>query len=246
MLPKHRFRKPSAGKAKLESIAMKNKIRELLYRRYNISFSKSGDDIQLLKLIKKSNPGVYVDIGCWHPINASNTYFFYLRGWKGICIDPNPELKELYKNFRPRDIFVNCAIGSREEELKYYMLNDIYSSMNTLNYDFIKDQNLDGQIKKIINIPLFSLKEVLDKSIHEGDRLDFFDIDTEGFDLDVLKSNDWKKYRPKIILTETCMSIKNDINSELVIYLEEMNYRLLGKSIIAGDLGNLLFRDNQF
>lgn len=60
-----------------------------------------GDDIQLNKLIKEKTPGVYIDIRCWHPVKASNTYFFYLRGWKGICIDPNLELKKEY-NFSDR------------------------------------------------------------------------------------------------------------------------------------------------
>jgi hypothetical protein len=72
-----------------------NKIKEILkrkiYTRYNISFSQGGgDDIQLKKLLKVQKPGVYVAIGSWHPVKASNSYFFYLRGWKGICIDPNP------------------------------------------------------------------------------------------------------------------------------------------------------------
>lgn len=74
---------------------IKEIIRRKIYKRYNISFSQGGgDDIQLYKLLKATNPGVYVDIGCWHPVKASNTYFFNLRGWKGICIDPNPELKK--------------------------------------------------------------------------------------------------------------------------------------------------------
>jgi FkbM family methyltransferase len=224
---------------------MKNKFRELIYKRYKISFSKSGDDIQLFKLINKSKPGTYVDIGCWHPINASNTYFFYLRGWRGVCIDPNSDLKELYKKFRPKDNFVNCAIGNDEEELKYYLLNDNYSSMNSLSYEFIKSHNLEGQVKKIINIPLFSLKEILDKNIYKGDRLDFFDIDVEGLDLEVLKSNDWEKYRPKIVVIETNIPIEKDINSETVRYLELVNYRLIGKSIMSGDLGNLFLIDNR-
>lgn len=96
---------------------MKNKIRELIFKRYNVSFSKSGDDIQLNKLINSTSSGVYVDIGCWHPIKASNTYFFYLRGWKGLCIDPNPELKILFEKFRPTDKFINCAVGEDSKSL---------------------------------------------------------------------------------------------------------------------------------
>lgn len=224
----------------------KNKIREFIYKRYNISFSQGGgDDIQLNKLIKATTPGVYVDIGCWHPVKASNTYFFYLRGWVGICIDPNPELKSLYDKYRPKDNFINCAIGPNIQNLNYYLFNDNYSSMNTLNYDFIIKHNLENQIKGTINIPVYNLKDILDKYILVDDRLDFFDIDVEGFDLEVLKSNDWIKYRPKVILIETNLSIQNDIDSEIVQFLESVDYRLIAKSIISGDLGNLFLIDNQ-
>jgi FkbM family methyltransferase len=224
----------------------KNKIREFIYKRYNISFSQGGgDDIQLKKLITTTTPGVYVDIGCWHPVKASNTYYFNLRGWKGICIDPNPELKSLYNQYRPKDNFINCAIGPGGQNLTYYHLNDSYSAMNTLNFDFIKKNNLENQIKSTVNVPMYNLKDILDKNILEGDRLDFFDIDVEGFDLEVLKSNDWVKYRPKVILIETDLSIQNDINSEIVQYLKSVNYGLIAKSIISGNLGNLFLIDNQ-
>ncbi len=74
---------------------MKNKIREFIYNRYNISFSKSGDDIQLMKLINKQTPGAYVDVDSWHPVKASNSYYFYVRGWKGICINSKSRIKTI-------------------------------------------------------------------------------------------------------------------------------------------------------
>lgn len=227
----------------LENI--KYAIKRKIYQRYNISFSKSGDDLQLMKLINQSTPGTYVDIGCWHPVKASNSFFFSLRNWKGICIDPNPELEKLYKKFRPNDVFVNCAVGETDANLNYYMLSDNNSSMNTLNLDFLKKHDLEKDIKKTITIPTFSLKEILDRNISVNNRLDFFDVDVEGFDLQVLQSNDWEKYRPKVVVTETDISIKEDVVSEITTYLESVNYRLVGKTIMNGDLGNLLFLDNR-
>jgi len=227
----------------LENI--KYAIKRKIYQRYNISFSKSGDDLQLMKLINQSTPGTYVDIGCWHPVKASNSFFFSLRNWKGICIDPNPELEKLYKKFRPNDVFVNCAVGETDANLNYYMLSDNNSSMNTLNLDFLKKHDLEKDIKKTITIPTFSLKEILDKNISVNDRLDFFDVDVEGFDLQVLQSNDWEKYRPKVVVTETDISIKEDVVSEITTFLESVNYRLVGKTVMNGDLGNLLFLDNR-
>lgn len=225
---------------------IKETIRRKIYKRYNISFSQGGgDDIQLYKLLKATNPGVYVDIGCWHPVKASNTYFFNLRGWKGICVDPNPELKKMFDFFRPQDIFVNCAVGLNEGKLAYYQMNDAYSAMNTLNQGFVEKNNLQSQIKQVTDIPVYSLKTILDKNIKDGDRLDFFDIDVEGLDLEVLKSNDWNKYRPKVILVESSVSLQQDINSEIVNYLQSQDYRLVAKSVIYGDLGNLFLMDNK-
>jgi len=222
------------------------KIREFIYKRYNISFSKSGDDIQLRKLIKQTSPGVYVDIGCWHPTKASNTYYFYLRGWKGICIDPNPELKVLYDKIRPNDLFLNYAVGNDSENLKYYMLDDKCSSMNTLSIDFIEKKNLSNHIKKIIDVPMYSLEEILDKHLSLGQRLDFFDVDVEGYDLEVLKTNDWEKYRPKVVVVETNFDLKQDLQSNIVVFLQEKEYELIGKSIIMGNLGNLFLIDKAF
>jgi hypothetical protein len=62
------------------------------------------------------------------------------------------------------------------------------------------------------------------KNLDKNDRLDFFDIDVEGFDLEVLKTNDWVKYRPKVIVIESDISLQNDISSEIVKYLELQNY----------------------
>ena len=218
------------------------KIKQFIRGRYNISFSKSGDDIQLMKLINQTQPGAYVDIGCWDPIKASNTYYFYLRNWKGICIDPNPELKNLYKQFRPKDIFINSGIGSSNTYLDYYMFEE--SSMNSFSSDFVLKHKDTLKIINKVNMPLYTLEEVLERNDISKWRLDFFDIDAEGFDLDVLKTNNWNKFRPKIIVIESDLSIEEDTHSEITIYLQEHDYRLLGKSIISNNLGNLFFITN--
>ena len=218
------------------------KIKQFIRGRYNISFSKSGDDIQLMKLINQTQPGAYVDIGCWDPIKSSNTYYFYLRNWKGICIDPNPELKNLYKQFRPKDIFINSGIGSSNIYLDYYMFEE--SSMNSFSSDFVLKHKDTLKIINKVNMPLYTLEEVLERNDISKWRLDFFDIDAEGFDLEVLKTNNWNKFRPKIIVIESDLSIEEDIHSEITIYLKEHDYKFLGKSIISNNLGNLFFITN--
>jgi FkbM family methyltransferase len=218
------------------------RLKKFIHRRYNISFSKSGDDIQLMKMINNYTPGAYVDIGSWHPIKSSNSYYFHLRNWKGICIDPNPQLKSLYDKLRPNDIFINAAVGTSKAPLNYYMIDG--SSMNSFSYEFILKNNLKSRIVGKKEMPFFSLKEILDKNLDKNDRLDFFDVDVEGYDLDVLKSNDWNIYRPKVVVVESDSSIKKDLQSDIVKYLELQEYKVIGKSVINGNLGNLFLISN--
>ena len=219
-------------------------LKTKFYRRYNISFSQSGDDIQLFKLLKNKNPGKYIDVGCWHPYKSSNSYYFYLRGWKGICIDPNPEMAALFRKYRKGDTFVNAAVNDFSGTEKYYMLKHPYSSMNSMNYQFLEDQNVAHMVKDEREIKCFTLEEILDRYVTIGESLDFLDVDVEGNDLNILRSNNWEKYRPKVVMVETDLALPEDPNSEKAHFLNNVGYRLIGKSIINQDLGNLFFIDN--
>jgi len=46
------------------------------------------------------------------------------------------------------------------------------------------------------------LKEVLSRYVPQGTQIDFLSVDVEGMELQVLQSNDWNQYRPKIALIE--------------------------------------------
>lgn len=70
--------------------------------------------------------------------------------------------------------------------------------------------------KEIITI---SLKNLLDKFIGDNEKIDFLDIDLEDYDLEVLKSNDWRKYRPKVILNESDKELKDSFSCEVSQYL---------------------------
>lgn len=226
-------------------MTLKEKLREIIFRKYDVSFSKSGEDIQLKQLLRTNTPGTYVDIGCWHPLKASNSYYFSIRDWKGICIDPNPELKKVFNNYRKNDIFINSGVSNVKANLDYFMLEE--SSMNTFSKAFIDGNNLREKIIKTVNIPVLPLSEILDCQLKDNYRLDFFDIDVEGLDIEVLKSNNWRKYRPKCILIETNKALVTESSSEIATYLNSKNYELIGKSVIDNNLGNLFFlnKDNQ-
>lgn len=194
-----------------------------------LSFSQEGEDIVLKRLFRNKQDGFYVDIGAHHPFRLSNTYLFYKNGWRGINIDPLPESEELFKKYRSEDINLCIGISSTETELKYYMFNE--PALNTFNEK--EAQRKDGSenkffIEKVISVQTKRLETILDNYLPKNKRIDFLTIDVEGHDIEVLKSNNWEKYSPKIILVEELRSNISDIikRSEINHYLNEIGYKL--------------------
>ena len=68
-----------------------------------------------------SDRGFYVDVGAFAPIQHSNTYWFYKRGWRGINIDATPGSMRIFNRVRRRDINLELAISTQEGELTYYI-----------------------------------------------------------------------------------------------------------------------------
>jgi FkbM family methyltransferase len=168
-------------------------------RHCRVSYSQFGEDLYLTMLLgyEKSN-GTYVDIGCFHPIQFSNTYIFYQRGWHGIAVDPNPELRKLWARYRPRDLFLSSAISNSTVPVRYN-LNKKYPACSRL----ISDDNPTAATlsESVSQIKPVRLVELLGRHLPEG-CIDLLNIDCEGHDLDVIKSNDFSRWKPNIIAIE--------------------------------------------
>ncbi len=205
-----------------------------IYSYHNLSYSHEGEDMILAKFFSNKSSGFYIDIGAHHPQRFSNTYYFYLRGWRGINIDAMPNSMNIFKAIRPEDINIETPISERPETLTYYEFNEpalnsfcptISQSRNGLkNYKIISTKKLQTK----------TLTEILNNYFPNNcQEIDFMTIDVEGFDLQVLKSNDWNKYRPKMVLVEDLKraSFYKDKKSELDEYMAKCNYELYAKSV---------------
>ena len=204
------------------------------YSYHCLSFSQEGEDKVLWKLLGGKNlkeKGFYVDIGAHHPQKFSNTYFFYLRGWKGINIDPIPDGITKFNKLRNRDTNLEIAIFENTDKLTYYIYNQ--QALNTFSKNLVEQRK-----KESINpirqkeIKTHTLAEVLDKYLPKDQEIDFINIDVEGLDYAVLKSNDWQKYRPSLIVIETLAtdSLLKALNSSVCLFLQKQGYGLISKT----------------
>lgn len=229
------FLKIALGKRLLRVI---NKLRtDFLDRKGHPSYSQEGEDRVLSVLLfklhggKHIKDGFYVDVGAHHPYRFSNTCLFYKRGWHGINIDAMPGSMSSFKRQRPRDINLECGVGRNAETLRFFVFNE--PALNTFNESLAKSRcNNVWHIKSTIEVPVLPLSEILKKNIPKGQRIDFFSVDVEGLDLDVLQSNDWQEYRPLVVLVETLgLSFENLASDPVTEYLHSIGYVVYSKTV---------------
>jgi len=195
------------------------------------SYSQEGEDLILNRIFENKKTGFYVDVGAHHPKRFSNTYFFYKKGWHGINIDAMPGSMELFNKFRPRDINLECAISEFEDKRTYYMFEE--PALNTFSPDLARSYLSNGQrLDRKITVTLKPLSIILKNYINNNKIIDFMTIDAEGYDLEVIKSNNWQKYKPKIIAIEILdFDFIQYENSEIYNFLAKQKYKLVSKTL---------------
>lgn len=189
----------------------------------SLSYSGDGEDILLQRIFKDTHKGVYVDVGAFHPHYLSNTYLLYKAGWRGVNIDPNKNSIKLFNKYRPADLNLLTGISEDEKELTYY--NFTHSGVNTFDREHAnKKENANGNrlvdTQKLQCVPL---RKILSEHL-DNTEIDLLDVDVEGMDLEVLKSNDWKVYRPKVILVEDREFREKMTGSKIYTYLVDKGY----------------------
>ncbi len=161
-------------------------------------YSQFGEDIALLRLLPKK--GVYVDVGAHHPKRYSNTYLLFKQGWSGVNIDPNPETIKLFKSARPQDHNIYVGIAEERGMLTYYKFSD--PAVNTF------DEKEASRWREKSWVTYLGTEEVEVEPLRDVlaslniEHIDLLTVDAEGMDLGVLKSLDWEKYQPRVVVVE--------------------------------------------
>src|ERR1700722_11121583 len=78
------------------------------------SYSQNGEDVVLWRALEGVRTGRYIDVGANHPRDDSVSMAFYLRGWSGITVEPDPEFARLQREQRPRDFQVDAAGNGKD------------------------------------------------------------------------------------------------------------------------------------
>jgi FkbM family methyltransferase len=169
------------------------------------SYSQCGEDLIIDFLFYQmgiEKPG-FIDIGAHHPKYINNTYLFYLKGSRGISIEPDPSLIAQFNSVRKDDINLNIGIGDKNGEADFYIMNE--PTLNTFvceEAENIEAEKSGYHIKEVKKIKISPLIDVINK--HNGGKFpDLLSSDVEGLDEQILKSIDYNLSVPKVMCVET-------------------------------------------
>lgn len=215
-----------------------------LKEKYSIlSYSQEGEDRVLSRIFEGLEKGFFVDVGAHHPKRFSNTYLFYKQGWTGINIDAMPGSMVSFKKKRPLDINVEIPVSNTGEELKYYCFNE--PALNGFSKELTEfRKNLSGVYYVIDELKLKTqkLSSILEAYIPENTEIDFMSVDVEGLDFEVIQSNNWDRFRPKILLVEVLgNSMDEFFTNEVYLYLVSRGYSFYAKTV-----NTVFFRRNDY
>ena len=173
----------------------------------DLSYAQNLEDYHLSLAFAGQTTGTYIDVGAGHPIADNVSFWFYERGWRGIVVEPQPELAALYARLRPRDLVVRGLVGRHRGEIDFYAVERLHGLSTTVEHLAKKAKAL-GADYQTVRMPVTTLADLCER--HEVGSIDFLKIDVEGAEGDVLFGGDWKRFRPRVIVAEAVKPVSSE------------------------------------
>jgi len=165
-----------------------------------ISYAQRFEDLYLMRCFGEQSAGFYVDIGSGHPVYDNVSFAFYLRGWRGITVEPNPWLAQMSRAVRPRDRHIEALVGAAHGEATLHLVRE-YHGLSTMIEGHAQAALREfGKASDTITVPLTTLEDVC--ASEAPPVFEFLKIDVEGAEKDVLLGGDFQRYRPKVVVAE--------------------------------------------
>ena len=166
----------------------------------NIFYSQQGEDFLIYRnfINQKVNDGIFLELGACDGLLYSNTMFFEKSlGFKGILIEPVKNFYDKLVNNRPTNILYNLAISNNVQDVEILERGAVSGIKKHMADSFVNNWHKHSKITKIKTKKLSDIFE--EKNINY---IDFFSLDVEGGELDVLNTIDFSKIEMYLICIE--------------------------------------------
>ena len=209
-----------------------NFIKKIYYEKYSKkSYSISNVDLIIDRMFSNLNNGIYIDVGCNHPIKFNNTYLLYKRGWSGINIDLDSKSINEFKKFRPNDYNIKKIVSNNDEIKEIYLYHE-RSAINTLSKELVNSRK--NKPKKIIKEKSTTLNKIIDESPFKDKKINLISIDIENHEYEALENFNFDMYKIDVFIIEF-----TDVKQKkLEVYYQSLEF------ILNSKIYNLLIKNN--
>jgi FkbM family methyltransferase len=194
--------------------------REWRRRRETERFERSLAGPKILRSFDSVHPDAFfVEIGANDGEQHDHLRPFLQAGrWRGIMVEPVPYVFErLQANYGdlPGITLENVAIADRDGDLPFYHLQRVedraaaglpqwYDGIGSFSREAVLGHaalvpGLEGRLT-CVNVPCLTFDSLCDR--HGVDRVDLILVDTEGYDYELLRTIDWDRHRPRLVIFE--------------------------------------------
>ena len=189
-----------------------------------ISYAQNFEDVMLWRALKHIKNGFYIDIGAWSPDVDSVTKAFYEAGWRGINVEPNPDYINLYGEKRKEDINLCVAVSDKVGEAEMYFVTD--PGPSSLDKSIAEGYGSLGWEATPAIVKIRTLAHICEEYCLEND-IHFLKVDVEGFEEQVLRGNDWLRFRPWVVVVEATLPMSQiESHEDWEPILLDANYSL--------------------
>ncbi|HEY3830262.1 MAG TPA: FkbM family methyltransferase [Solirubrobacteraceae bacterium] len=165
-----------------------------------------GMDRKLEEIIDLDG-GVFVEAGGHDGYTQSNTYYLEkFRGWRGVLVEPMPEMAAEARRNRPGARLFQCALvdsdfGERDVEMEFGDLFTTIRGIRDGGEEWVRGGLVLGwREHRVERVPARSLSSLLDEAGVDG--VDLLSLDVEGYEAQALGGLDLTRHAPAWILVE--------------------------------------------
>jgi len=193
-------------------------------------YSANGEDFVLWQFFDFAAEGAFLDIGAFDGIHFSNTYSFEQSGWRGVCVEPNPDIFPYLLRNRPHSTCLHAACVSDMRKNGTSFFSEEIGLLSTTHKvpgyeEFVKERyekrGLAFSGFKTATVPAITIDEIIVRHFPGNACIDFVSIDVEGAEMDVLQGFDVKRHQPGVIVVES----NHPEQSEIIIAHMEHTHR---------------------
>lgn len=175
-----------------------------------ISYAQNLEDVILFRIFKNVKKGVYIDVGAWDPVIDSVTKAYYMRGWRGINIEPVDFYYEKLLADRPKDTNLKVVASAETGVLKFYEVEG--TGLSTSIAAIAEKHAATGMTVREREVSAYRLDKIC--ADHNVTEVHFLKIDVEGAEKQVLEGIDLMRIRPWVIVVESTLPNSRVCNHE--------------------------------